>query len=320
MREEQVAKLVHEAGVILTALGLPKEQRNERSAICLLALLDLRPNKTWADALSPLMGITPIIDWARECFGKEWKPNTREGIRRRTMHQFMAAGLVLYNPDKPNRPPNSPDAVYQIEPSALSLLQSFNTPAWAKNLTDYMALRESLAARYAAEREQNKIPVKLGNGGMLSLSPGAHSELIRDIIEDFAARFVPGGSLIYAGDTGDKVGYFDTEALRTLGVSLDKHGKLPDVVIYYPDKDWLLLIESVTSHGPVDGKRHDELAKLFASARPGLVYVTAFPTRRLMAKYLSEIAWETEVWVAEAPTHLIHFNGVRFLGPYEPRR
>ncbi len=183
-----------------------------------------------------------------------------------------------------------------------------------------MALRESLAARYAAEREQNKVPVKLSNGGTLSLSPGAHSELIRDIIEDFAGRFVPGGNLIYAGDTGDKVGYFDTEALRTLGVSLDKHGKLPDVVIYYPDKDWLLLIESVTSHGPVDGKRHDELAKLFASAKPGLVYVTAFPTRRLMAKYLSEIAWETEVWVAEAPTHLIHFNGVRFLGPYEPRK
>ncbi|BCH63833.1 hypothetical protein RvVAT039_10490 [Agrobacterium vitis] len=91
---------------------------------------------------------------------------------------------------------------------------------------------------------------------------------------------------------------------------------MPDVIIYYPEKNWLLLIESVTSHGPVDGKRHGELAKLFASATPGLVYVTAFPTRRIMAKYLSEIAWETEVWVAEAPTHLIHFNGVRFLGPY----
>lgn len=320
MSEEQVAKLVNEARFILTELGFPKAQQNERSAICLLSILDLRPDRTWADAMSPLMGITPILDWAKEHLGKVWAPNSREGIRRRTIHQFMEAGLVLENPDEPKRPPNSPLSVYQIEPSALSLLRSFGSPEWAKNLVDYMALRESLAARYAAEREQNKIPVKLADGRRLALSPGAHSELIRDIIEDFAARFVPGGQLIYAGDTGNKVGYFDTEALRTLGVSLDTHGKLPDVVIYYPDKDWLLLVESVTSHGPVDGKRHGELAKLFASAKPGLVYVTAFPTRRLMARYLSEIAWETEVWVAEAPTHLIHFNGVRFLGPYEPRR
>jgi len=44
--------------------------------------------------------------------------------------------------------------------------------------------------------------------------------------------------------------------------------------------------------------------------------VTAFLTRRAMTKYLADISWETEVWVAEAPSHLIHFNGERFLGPY----
>ena len=92
---------------------------------------------------------------------------------------------------------------------------------------------------------------------------------------------------------------------------------MPDVVLYFPDKDWLLLVESVTSHGPVDSKRHEELSALFAAAKPGLVYVTAFPDRATMGKYLSDISWETEVWVAEAPTHMIHFNGERFLGPYE---
>lgn len=70
------------------------------------------------------------------------------------------------------------------------------------------------------------------------------------------------------------------------------------------------------NHGPVDGKRHEELMKLFATATAGLVYVTAFPSRGIMARYVSEIAWETEVWVADAPSHLIHFNGIRFLGPY----
>ena len=97
---------------------------------------------------------------------------------------------------------------------------------------------------------------------------------------------------------------------------MDSHGKMPDVVLHFIAKNWLLLVESVTSHGPVDGKRHAELAKLFANATTGLVYVTAFPTRAIMSRYLREIAWETEVWVADAPSHLIHFNGARFLGPY----
>ena len=99
-------------------------------------------------------------------------------------------------------------------------------------------------------------------------------------------------------------------------MNLDRHGKLPDVVLHFVERDWLLLVESVTSHGPVDGKRHGELSKLFEQCTAGLVYVTAFPNRQIMGKYLPEIAWETEVWIADAPSHLIHFNGVRFLGPY----
>src|SRR5690606_14065167 len=138
----------------------------------------------------------------------------------------------------------------------------------------------------------------------------------KDIIESFAPIFAPGSVLVYAGDTGAKWGYFDQALLTELGVSVDSHGKMPDVVLYYPAKGWLLLVEAVTSHGPVNGKRHDELARLFASSKAGLVYVTAFPSRSLMARYLPEIAWETEVWVADAPSHLIHFNGERFLGPY----
>lgn len=158
--------------------------------------------------------------------------------------------------------------------------------------------------------------MNLSQNQKILLTPGSHSELIKAIIEEFGSRFVPGGILIYVGDTGNKWGYFDQEALAKLGVEIDSHGKMPDVVIYYPDKNWLILIEAVTSHGPVDGKRHDELKNLFADSSAGLVFVTAFPNRSLMTRYLSEIAWETEVWTADAPSHLIHFNGVRFLGPY----
>jgi len=309
-------KHIDEAYKILISLGLPRTQQNERSALCLLALLNLTPSKTWGQAENPLVGITPIMDWSREHYGKDYAPNSRETFRRQTMHQFVDAGIALYNPDKTDRPVNSPKAVYQVAPAVLTLLHSFGTAQWHDNLTAYLSLNQTLAAKYAMEREQNRIPMQIAPGKEITLSPGGHSELIRAIVEDFAPRFAPGSVLIYAGDTGDKWGYFDAVLLAELGVDVDSHGKMPDVVFHFVEKNWLLLVESVTSHGPVDGKRHAELAQLFAGSTAGLVYVTAFPNRTIMSRYLGEIAWETEVWVADAPSHLIHFNGVRFLGPY----
>ncbi|MCP5250444.1 MAG: BsuBI/PstI family type II restriction endonuclease [Nitrosomonas sp.] len=309
-------KQIEAALQVLASLDFPRAQQNERSALCLLALLNLTPDKPWIMVENPLMGITPIMDWAREYYKKDYAPNTRETVRRQTMHQFVNAGLVLYNPDKPDRPVNSPKAVYQIEPAALALLRTLDTPQWHDNLTAYLTERETLVARYAKERIQNRIPVEIAPGKRITLSPGEHSELIRAIIEDFAPRFASGSTLVYAGDTGDKWSYFDSVLLAKLGVKIDSHGKMPDVVLHYTPKNWLLLVESVTSHGPVDGKRHVELSSLFAESTAGLVYITAFPNRAVMGRYLSEIAWETEVWVADAPSHLIHFNGERFLGPY----
>ncbi len=301
---------------LIADLGLPRAQQNERSALCLLALLNLSPGKSWEKASAPLIGITPIMDWARKHYGKDYAPNTRETVRRQTMHQFVNAGIVLYNPDKPDRPTNSPKTVYQIEPATLTLLRSFGTPMWQNNLMVYLSERETLTDRYAKAREQNRIPVQIAPGENITLSPGEHNELIRAIIEDFVPRFAPGSELVYAGDTGDKWGYFDGSLLARLGVDVDVHGKMPDVVLNYTEREWLLLVESVTSHGPVDGKRHAELTELFSEAKAGLVYVTAFPNRAIMARYLGEIAWETDVWVADSPSHLIHFDGRRFLGPY----
>jgi hypothetical protein len=309
---------INEALQILADLGLPRAQRNDRSALTLLALLGLTTKRLWSEADNPLMGITPIMDWVRLHYGKDYAPNTRETIRRQTIHQFVQAGLALYNPDNPARPVNSPHAVYQIAPEALTLLRSFGTSAWDAALPRYLRQARTLAERYARQREMHLVPIHLPAGEGIFLSPGDHSELIRAIIEEFAPRFTPGGILIYAGDTGEKLGCIDADRFAELGISVDGHGKMPDVVIHYVEQNWLLLIEAVTSHGPVDAKRHEELMALFANSSAGLVYVTAFPTRQTMGRYLSEIAWETEVWVADAPSHLIHFNGDRFLGPHKP--
>jgi hypothetical protein len=232
------------------------------------------------------------------------------------MHQFLAGGIALYNPDDPGRSVNSPNAVYQVSPEARALVRAFGSKAWPEALATFHAQQPNLAERYAAERVMKQVPLKLANGRELRLSPGSHSELIRQIVAVFGPRYAPGATVVYAGDTGEKFSYFDRTALEALRVNVDSHGKMPDVVIHDTDRNWLLLCEAVTSHGPVDGKRHEELKQLFGDSSAGLVFVTAFPTRAIMAKYLGDIAWETEVWCAESPTHLVHFNGERFLGPY----
>lgn len=307
---------IDEAESILQQMDMPRAQINERSALSLLALLDMQPGRNWSQATDHLIGITPIMKWMREHYGKEYEPNTRETIRRQTMHQFVEGGIAAYNPDKPDRPVNSPHAVYQITAEALALVRLYGTAAWSPALAAFVGARQTLAQKYAKPRQLQHVPVKVPGGGQLQLTPGAHSTLIAAIIQDFGGHFVPGGELIYAGDTGQKVGCFDQPALAALGVIVDKHGKMPDVVLYDRTRNWLVLIEACSSHGPVDGKRHGELAKLFQNSTAGLVYVSAFPDRATMRKYLAEIAWETEVWAADAPDHLIHFNGERFLGPY----
>ncbi len=232
------------------------------------------------------------------------------------MHQFVQAGISLYNPDNPQRPVNSPKAVYQISPAVLKVLRTYGTDEYRTRLDEHLSVHKTLAEMYAREREIAMVPLKIKGGATIALSAGDHSLLIKAIVEEFAPRFVSGGRLIYVGDTGDKYGYFDVDLLTRLAVVLDNHGKLPDVVIYNAAKNWLFLIEAVTSHGPVDSKRHSELEKLFAKSTAGRVYVSAFPNRRILMKYLESIAWETEVWIAAAPSHMVHFNGPRFLGPY----
>lgn len=314
---KRIERKIEEALKVLESLGFPKQQQNERSALTLLALLDLKPGDAWANARDPLMGITPMMDYFAQHYEKQYAPNTRETVRRQTVHQFLQAALVVANPDKPSRPTNSPKAVYQIEPAALKLLREFHKPTWEDRVHKYLHTVKSLKTLYARERDRRRIPVVLAQGKEIRLSPGGQNVLVKRIIDDFCPLFTPGGRVIYVGDTQTKWAYFDVNTLRGLGVDIGEHGKMPDVVIHYTEKGWLILIEAVTSHGPVNPKRRQELKELFGSSTAGLVYVTAFLDRRTMMKYLDDISWETEVWIADSKTHLIHFNGDRFLGPHE---
>ena len=316
-RKDTKSAKIDEAIDILTQFGLPRAQLNDRTAYCLLALLNITEETPWSNATDPLVGITPMMDFARNNYAADYAPNTRETFRRFSMHQMVKAGIALYNPDSPERPTNSPKAVYQISPVALEVIKAYNTDSWARKLAAFTRSVPTLVEQYAKERQMDMVQVQVRDGLSVTLSPGTHNELIQAIIEDMAPRFTPGATLIYIGDTGDKWGFFDKELAVQLGLNVEEHGKMPDVVLWQEANNWLVLVESVTSHGPVDSKRYIELSELFGSSSADKVYISAFPDKRTFARFAPDIAWETEVWVADNPTHMVHFNGSRFLGPYK---
>lgn len=308
---------IAEAQSLLAALGFDRERTNERSALVLLALLGLGPQTAWAEATSPLLGTRAIMDWMRDKFAKDYAPNSRETIRRFTLHQFAGALLVEQNPDRPDRAVNSPKWCYRIHPRALEVIRTLGQGGHEALIAGYLSEVPGLKAQYDAARQLNRIPATLPGGRAISFSPGGQNVLIKQMVEDFCAYFTPGGEVLYVGDADAKWAVFEEKALADLGVTVDQHGKMPDLIVYLRERGWLVLMEAASSHGPVDAKRHGELARLFGRSSAGLVYVSCFPDRREMRKYLADIAWETEVWCGDNPTHLIHFNGERFLGPHD---
>jgi hypothetical protein len=311
----QAGKLA-EAMHVLRDLGFAPRQSNEVAGYTLLALLDLKPARAWKDAQAPLRGITPIIDFVAATYGVRYAPNTRETIRDEAVKFFVESGVLLRNPDNPARPTNSGKTVYQIEPRALDLFCRLGTPEWRAHLTTYLASSERIRRELERKRSLARIPVRLPSGQLVTISPGGQNPLIKTVIEEFCPRFVPAGTIVYIGDAENKFLHLEADYLRSLGVIVPAPAKMPDVVVHDAPRNWLLLVEAVTSAGPVDGKRRKELKELFSGCKAGLVFVTAFPNRAAMRSFLGSISWETEVWIADEPDHMMHFDGERFLGPY----
>jgi len=316
-------KKLKEAQELLKALGLPPAQYNQRSAWVFLALANIRPQDTWKDAQAPMLPTVSIMQFIREYYGKDYKPNTRETIRRQTLHQFEQARIIDRNRDNPSRPTNSKDNNYSLNKPILDILQEYPDGPWQKKLEKYNKDLHNLQELYQRKLEIEKIPIQLPSGKKIKLSPGMHNQLHADIIHEFCPRFIGGsGVILYLGDTassrneGGKLLILEALQLEALGIPPMSHDKLPDIVIYDEKREWLFLIEAVTSHGPVSPKRWIELEKTLKTCKAGRIYVSAFPNTSEFRRHSADIAWETEVWIAENPDHMIHFNGDRFLGPH----
>jgi hypothetical protein len=310
---------IDEATAILTALGLPDKLRNNLSALTLLALAKVGPDDAWAAAERPLLRILDIMSFMRTVHGKDYAANSRESIRKQAIRPFEQARIADRNPDDPDRPTNSGNTAYMLTEEAAIVLKAFSTPAFDRAVGDFIGQFGTLKAAYDRLRATHQIPLTLADGSTVFLSPGKHNTLQVAIIEEFGPRFAPGALVLYVGDTAKKHVIFESGQLDGLGVPITEHDKLPDVVLYDPQKRWLFMVEAVTSHGPVSPKRHREIESFLGACPAERVYVTAFLTISDFRKYAADIAWETEVWIAATPDHMIHFNGPKFLGPYKPQ-
>lgn len=310
---------IEQATAILASLGLPAKQRNERSALTLLALAHVGPRGSWKRTQRPLLRIWDIMAFMREKYGKDYAANSRETIRRQTIHQFEQARIVDRNPDDPSRPTNSGKTVYALAEDITSVLRLHGTPQFNNAVVDFIKKVGSLQAAYSGSRAKHRVPLKMSDRSTVYLSPGKHNQLQVAIIEELGPRFAPGATVFYVGDTARKHVVCETQRLAKLKINITQHDKLPDIVLYAEEPNWLFLIEAVTTHGPVDPKRHREIERMLKNCPADRVYVTAFLDVKTFRKYAGDIAWETEVWIAEHPDHMIHFNGPKFLGPYKAR-
>ena len=301
---------LEEAKKVLEELGIPEKSRTDMCAYVFIALTQMAKRRAWIEAENPWMGPHDIIEYLSENEMKTYAENSRETIRKKALRPFRDEYAII---EDNGLATNSGKYKYRIVPEVHDLIQTYQTPECSTALKYYHKYHSALVNSYQSKKELQKMPVRV-NGQDLRFSPGKHNQLQKQILEIFAPKFAPGFECIYVGDSTDRGMYKNEERLSELGfdITLDV---LPDVVLYVPDKKWLFFVECVTTVGPVDEKRKQDIIKLTQGVDAGNIYVTAFPDFKTYKSFSQDLAWDSEVWIAEEPTHMIHLNGDRFIGP-----
>ena len=301
---------IEETREFLQKVGMPKAQQADICCYVILAMAGIKPNMSWSEATNEWIRIHDIIQFANIYYGATYAENSRETFRKQALHRFRTAALVEDN----GKATNSPNYRYRLTDETLQMLKAVGTKQEQTELNRFLAYHEKLMDIYASKKKMTMMPVKI-NGLDFSFSAGKHNELQKAIIEEFAPRFAPNSECLYVGDTIEKDLVKNVDKLEKLGFEITLHDKMPDMVLYRDDKDWIYFVESVTSVGPMDPKRILEIEEMTKDVKAGKVYVTAFLDFKTYKRFSEDLAWETEVWIAEMPEHMIHLNGDRFMGP-----
>ena len=322
---EQALNIMRDAGVNVRAFGT--DRAREKLALCLLSIAKLRPGDAWSEAWCWMedpssgrpMRTRDILRWQNEHWGENRSSGSYDLPRRDEIQPALVpSGLVA--PGSATADTNDGQRGYTLTMEGAQLLRSFGTPAWDAELRRFREASPLIRDRLAKARAFAMVPVRLPDGTEIRLSAGKHNELQKAVIEAFLPRFAPGAELLYVGDTTAKsLSVAEQRSFDRIGLRKPERGnRLPDIIAYLPDKNWVLFIEAFNSSNPINEARHRVLERLAEGCAAGAVYVTTFLDRAAFARQAAKISWETEVWTADEPDHMIHFNGDRFLGPHTP--
>ena len=303
-------KKIEETREFLQTIGMPKAQQADICCYVILAMAGIKPDMSWSEATNEWIRIHDIIQFVNTFYGMSYAENSRETFRKQALHRFRTAALIEDN----GKATNSPNYRYRLTEETVKMLKTMETSAWKESIKLFLYYHEKLIDLYASKKKMTMMPVNI-NGESFKFSAGKHNELQKAIIEEFAPRFAPNSECLYVGDTIEKDLVKNVEKLKELGFEITLHDKMPDVVLYREDKNWIYFVESVTSVGPMDPKRILEITEMTKDVTAGKIFVTAFLDFKTYKKFAEELAWETEVWIAEMPEHMIHLNGDRFMGP-----
>ncbi|MCQ2189316.1 MAG: restriction endonuclease [Paludibacteraceae bacterium] len=300
---------------LMKEIGMPVQQQSQLCCLTLLAMSSLKNDSPYEEATNGWIRIHDVIDFIREKYEIEYAENSRETFRKQAMHHFRTAAIIEDNGEATN----SPNYRYRVTDEFLTVIKSLkkvkgNSLEDIEEIKAFLSQHQSLKEIYSSKKTMQKMPVKINNEDF-TFSPGKHNQLQKAIIEEFAPRFAPNSECLYVGDTTEKDLVKKVEKLKSLGFEITLHDKMPDVVLYREDKDWIYFIESVTSVGPMDSKRIMEIGQMTENVTAGKIFVTAFLDFKTFKQFSESLAWETEVWIADMPEHMIHLNGDRFMGP-----
>ena len=305
-----MADKVEEAREFLKTIGMPKAQQTDLCCYVILAMAGIKPDMSWSEATNEWIRIHDMIQFVNTFYGVSYAENSRETFRKQALHSFRTAALIEDN----GKATNSPNYRYRLTEETVELLKTMQTPEWEIVLKRFFCYHKKLIDVYASKKQMTMMPVNI-NGEDFKFSTGKHNELQKAIIEEFAPRFAPNSECLYVGDTTKKDLVKNVDKLKALGFEITLHDKMPDVVLYREDENWIYFVESVTSVGPMDPKRILEITEMTKDVTSGKIFVTAFLDFKTYKKFAEELAWETEVWIAEMPDHMIHLDGDRFMGP-----
>lgn len=318
-KSEKVRQIINEALDILESAGIPMNSKTERGlekmAVCFLAVAGVTEDWSKAKENANLKS-RDIIKIVNNNFEENISSGSYDDIRRKDLKLLVLADIVINSGISKGSATNNPTRGYALHPDFRNLVVTYKTDNWGKSLEAFNQNRPSLAVILARLRNLTKIPVKLPNGKPLELSPGEHNVLQKAIIEEFLPRFGADCEVFYIGDTSNKILHIEEGELKKLKFFELSHDELPDIIAFSRKNNWLYLIEAVHSSGPMSETRVLELKKMLKDCKSELIFVTGFLTRADFKKWMLEVAWETEVWIADNPDHLVHFNGHKFLGAY----